>query len=106
MKLMALMAACIAVAVSGCTKEPQAQTSGTTPTVALARSLEVGCGMCIYDMEGMGGCELAAKVDGKTVLVTGVDVDLHDEDLCSAPKNAMVTGTVEGDKLVVTEVKF
>jgi hypothetical protein len=53
-------------------------------------------------MEGVSGCQLAVKIDGKPYLVTGADVDAHSAGLCSASKQAEVTGTVKDGKFAST----
>ncbi len=70
------------------------------------RTVEIGCAMCVYGMPGVQGCKLAASIDGQPTLVTGVDVDLHAHKLCSAPREAVVTGTMEGDDLVASTIDF
>ena len=70
------------------------------------RTIEVGCAMCIYDMDGVQGCTLAANIDGEPMLMTGVDVDLHAHDLCSVAKDAVVTASMEGDGLVASTIDF
>ncbi len=80
--------------------------TGTEPQNVSAEEMttEVGCGSCIYDMPGVKGCPLAAKIDGKAMLVTGVSVDAHGLGLCKKAKEAVVAGSVEGDKFVATKV--
>ncbi len=67
-----------------------------------ARTVEAGCASCIFNMEGVEGCKLAVKIDGKPYLVTGADVDAHGAGLCSSAKKAKVIGKIEGDKFVAT----
>lgn len=67
---------------------------------------EVGCGMCMYSMEGVESCELAAKVDGKAYLVTGVDFDTHGSGLCNGTSNAKITGSVYEDGVTATKVEL
>ena len=68
------------------------------------QTVEIGCGSCIYSMKGVEGCKLAAKIDGKTYLVTGADhVDAHK--FCSAAKSAIASGQVEGDRFVATRLE-
>ena len=64
------------------------------------RSAEAGCATCIFNMEGVSGCKLAVRIDGKPYLVTGADVDAHGAGLCSSAKEAKVVGEIEGDKFV------
>jgi len=62
-------------------------TSAAASTVN--RIVEVGCAGCLFDMEGAEGCQLAVKVDGKTYLVSGVDIDTHEAGLCESTKQAV-----------------
>lgn len=70
------------------------------------QELEVGCGSCIYEMEGVEGCELAAKVDGKPYLVTGVEFDTHGSGLCNSASKAKITGSVTEDGIVASKVEM
>ena len=76
------------------------------PASVAGKTVEAGCASCIYNIQGVEGCKLAVKVDGKPYLVTGSDVDAHKEGLCSNPKQAVVEGKVEGDKFAATSVVF
>lgn len=67
--------------------------------------VELGCGSCTYHMEGVEGCQTAAKVGDKTMLVDG-DVDAHSLGLCKSPRNATVKGSMQGQKLVVADVQI
>jgi len=73
---------------------------------AAARTVEAGCASCIFNMEGVSGCKLAVKIDGKPYLVTGADVDAHGAGLCSSAKKAKVVGEIEGDKFVATSFEL
>ena len=42
-----------------------------TPADSIAGEHEIGCGMCIYGMDGVRQCKLAVKVDGKAYLLKG-----------------------------------
>ncbi len=105
MKTLVLATLCTALTMAGC-----AQQSTSDPEVAMTtlrdQPVEVGCATCIYDMDGVKGCKLAAKVNDQPMLVEGVDVDLHDHGLCSAPKTGIVSGKVEGDTVIATTVTF
>ena len=70
------------------------------------QEVEVGCGMCMYSMEGVETCELAAKVDGKPYLVTGVEFDTHGSGLCNATSNATITGSVTEDGITASKVEL
>ena len=78
----------------------------TAPETVSAKEMttEVACGACIYEMPGVTGCPLAAKIDGKPMLVTGVSINAHGLGLCRKAKEAVVAGRVEGDKFVATKV--
>ncbi len=71
-----------------------------------ARIVEAGCASCIFDMQGVEGCTLAVKIDGKPYLVTGADVDAHGAGLCSSAKKAKVVGKIEGGKFVATSFEL
>ena len=95
-----LFAGLLALVTSSCgpaTESAQAEGAQTVP---------VACGSCIYGMEGVEGCETAVKIDGKSYLVTGENIDAHNVGLCSSEKKALVTGQVEGDKFVATSIKL
>ncbi len=67
------------------------------------RTVEVACASCIYHMPGVASCELAATIDGKPMLVTGLSVNAHTLGLCSNAKEAVVAGKVDGDNFVATK---
>ena len=75
-------------------------------TVGQERTVEVACASCIYHMPGVSGCKLAARIDGKPMLVTGVRVSAHTLGLCSKAKEALVAGKVDGDIFVATKVEL
>ena len=82
-------------------------TEGTAVTQTLAKqTVEAGCGSCIFNMQGVEGCELAVRIDGKPYLVTGADVDAHGSGLCRAAKEAKAVGKIEGDKFVATSFEL
>ncbi len=60
----------------------------------------VGCSMCVFHVEGAKKCELAVKLDGKTYIVDGAKVAGHE--WCEKPLDAVVTGSVEGNRFVAT----
>ena len=95
----------ILLAISGC---------ATTGSVAerdvqtvSARTVQAGCGMCIYEMPHVEGCELAVKIDGQPYLVSGLEVDTHGLGMCNAELTATIVGEVVDDKFAATsfEVK-
>ncbi len=71
-----------------------------------ARIVEAGCAGCIFNMEGVRGCKLAVRIDGKPYLVTGADVDAHGAGLCSSAKEAKVVWQIEGDRFVATSFEL
>lgn len=85
-----------------------AAAAAATPTgTQETKRLEVGCAACIYEMPGISGCaHLAAKVDGKPMLVECPDMKIHAAGLCSAPREALVTGNRQGDKIVASKVEL
>lgn len=110
MRFFVLPAMCAMWALSACSEGTRVtQGPVAAPVMAASfsdRTVEVGCAMCIYDMPGVQGCKLAASIDGQPMLVTGVDVDFKSHALCSAPKEAVVTATMEGDGLVASTIDF
>ena len=84
---------------------PETMATESDAVSADEMTVEVGCGDCIYDMPGLKGCPLAAKIDGTPMLVTGVKVNAHKLGLCKKAKEAVVVGHVEGDKFVATKVE-
>jgi hypothetical protein len=63
--------------------------------------VEVGCGSCVYKMQGVKGCDIAVKIDGKQYLVSGANVDAHQ--FCAPGKKALVSGRIEGDRFLATK---
>jgi hypothetical protein len=78
---------------------------GDHPSARVINSqlLEAGCGSCIYAMAGVEGCHLAVVVDGKPYLVQGATWPNHG--FCDGKVQAVVTGKLEGDKVVVTSLE-
>ena len=85
---------------------PSLQQVGENAPPASVRTVEVACASCIYNMPGVAGCKLAAKIDGKSMLVTGVSTDAHELGLCSNAKEAVVAGKVDGDTFVATKLEL
>ena len=54
-------------------------------------------------MEGVQGCPLAVKIDGKAYIVQGAKWSNHD--YCDRNCQAVVTGKIEGDKFIVTKLE-
>lgn len=71
----------------------------------------VACGRCIYHMQGVPGCQWAAEVQGKHYLVQSgklpKDHAMHAPDgMCNMARQATITGTVRGDRLVATQFEL
>ena len=88
---------------------------GTAPhqiaTDSPSIQVTAGCGSCVFGMEGVEGCPLAVKIDGKPYLVTGVEMDAlgdaHAADgLCSVARQATTVGRVEGDRFVAERMEL
>ena len=57
---------------------------------------EVGCGSCIYEMEGVDKCVAAVLIDGHPYLVEGIKgLDAHAAGLCKSAQHARVAGEVK-----------
>ena len=97
-----------ALLLAACAKHETAAAPNSKPAVAAAsapagaQTLEVGCAGCVFHMPGAEGCQLAAKVDGKTYLVTGVEMPGHESGLCDRSREADVAGKIEGDTFVAS----
>ena len=83
------------------TSQPATAATGTA-AVNKMQTVEVACGSCVYHMEGVKGCKLAAMVDGKPMLVTGVPQPGHDSGICEKAQQASLTGQVEGGQFVAS----
>ncbi len=108
MKTLCLVSLGAALALGGCSQTSKTETAVTAEVVTLrSETVEVACGSCVYGMAGVTSCKLAVKInDGDPMLVTGSDLDLHEHHLCTTAAEAVVTGEVEGDTLVVTAVEI
>lgn len=72
-------------------------------------AVEVACGSCIYGMDGIEECVLAAKVKDKEYLVTGIEFDTHGAGLCmesETARTANIVGMVHEHGIVATSVKL
>jgi len=79
-------------------------------TKAKTQIIEVSCGQCQFGMKAKG-CDLAARIDGKTYFIDGTKIDQHGDahaadGFCSAVRKAEVIGTVKGNRFVVTYFKL
>ena len=96
-------------ATSKATTADAPTTKAPTAVAATTQTVKAGCGMCIFEMKDVTGCELAGEIDGKTYLVSGKSMDdlgdAHAEDgLCNIARKAEVTGKIDGDRFVVTKM--
>lgn len=92
--------------LNGCGSDSQPTTGAETASADANLEVELGCAGCIFKMEGAEGCQTAAKVDGKTYMVEGGGVDAHAAGLCANSKEARVRGRIEGDHLIVSQIKI
>ncbi len=108
MKALCLVSLGAALALGGCSQTPMTETAATAEVVTLrSETVEVACGSCVYGMDGVVGCKLAAKINnGDPILVTGSDLDLHEHNLCSTATDAVVSGEVDGDTLIASSVEI
>jgi hypothetical protein len=106
MKTLWLVPLGAALTLGGCSQTSKTETAAPAQVTTLrSETVEIGCGSCVYSMSGVKGCKLAAKIDDTPILVTGSDLDLHEHNLCKTTAEAVVTGEVEGDTLVVTSIE-
>ncbi len=110
MRILWLLPIGAVLALGACSKTAKTaddSTSKQSGVVTLrSETVEIGCGMCVYGIASAKSCELYADVNGKTIPVSGADVDLHAHNLCSVSKEALVSGQIEGDTLVVTSIEL
>jgi hypothetical protein len=97
--------------ISGCgsstTPPPKVEAPADAVPVEIAgeeMTVELGCGGCIYEMEGVTACVTAAKVGETTMLVEGGGVDAHSAGLCEAARMATVVGEVKDGKLYASSI--
>ncbi len=72
-------------------------------------AVEVACGSCIYGMDGIEECVLAAKVKDKEYLITGIEFDTHGAGLCmesETARTANIVGMVHEHGIVATSVEL
>ena len=95
MKFLQPLSICAVVMILGCSQETQTAEQLSVSPGAMstldAQTIEVGCGMCVYNMDDVAGCKLAAVIDGEPMLVKGVKLDMHGHGLCSGSKSAVVS---------------
>jgi hypothetical protein len=112
MRKLLLLAVVGTLPLAGCKNEstpppPSQPTAGTPATPTTPATYEVACASCIYKVPGASSCVPAVKVDGKTLLLSGATLNIHEVGGCKAPLQATVEGgKVEGDKFVATKVEI
>lgn len=114
-----LLAIASSIASAGCSPSPPPATEkapeSSAPAPALvttvSQTVEAACATCVFEMEGVSGCKLAVKVDGKAYLVSGTDMDDHgdahaSDGMCHIARKAVVDGEVIGDRFVASSFKL
>lgn len=94
------------LALAVATAAPVTSCGGATVELT-DRTVTVACGACVFHMPDAAGCYWAAEIDGKYHWVQGVEpqdaTDGHAADgMCTMPRQAVVDGRIESDRLVVT----
>jgi len=73
-------------------------------------TVTVGCGRCIFGMEGLKSCPWAVELEGKHYLVQGPlpeDHATHAPDgICNMRRQAIVDGQLKGDRFVATRFEL
>ena len=68
------------------------------------QDVELGCAKCVYHMEGVEHCTVAAKVGDEVMLVKGGGIDAHG--LCGRPKMAEITGKMQEGELHASNIEL
>ena len=74
-----------------------------------SNAIEVACASCIYGMDGIEDCVLAAMVNDKPLLVTGIEFDTHGAGLCKdtgTARTAKIVGKVHENGIEATKVEM
>ena len=122
MRLLPSVLTILAVALTGCsseggsseTEKPAATAPDATSSLPAAAKLaslknervEIGCGLCVYEMPNVNSCATAVVVEGTPVLVKGIGEDAHEHGLCEGAREAVVSGSMDGDMLVLTALQI
>lgn len=96
--------------------EPNSDTASDSaaagPSMMLIdQKVKAGCAMCIFKMDDVNACVIAAEVDGQAYLVEGVNMydhgDPHGADgMCNTARQAIVSGALKDGKLVATHFEL
>ena len=98
----------------GCQDSSEPNAKITTPvaekTVLTDEVVEASCGQCQFGADG-SGCDLAIRREGKIYWVDGTGIDDHgdahgDDGLCNCIRKAVVSGSIEGDRIKATSFKL
>jgi len=80
--------------------------ASAAPGMLSNKAAEAGCALCSYHIDGVKSCSLAVKIDGKSYLATGSDVNCHQFCGSKGPKPATVSGKIVDGKFVATDIKL
>lgn len=101
-------AALLATGASACrSSTPLSEQPVVIPYTGVA---EAGCARCRFQADEPG-CDLAIRVEGRTWLVTGTEIDDHGDahaadGFCNATRQARVAGRFEGGRFVADEFEL
>ncbi len=70
--------------------------------------VEASCAQCQFKVKEPRGCDLSIRMAGKVYFVDGTNLDAHgdaheEDGFCNAIRQAKVSGTIEGDRIKVTQ---
>jgi hypothetical protein len=93
---------------------PEATTEAVAPVSDLGpevsklagETVEVACGSCIYGMEDVKGCKLAAMIGDEPFLVSGIEFETHSSGLCKEASTGVISGTVHEHGVRATEFEL
>ncbi|MBW2274964.1 MAG: hypothetical protein JRG96_16980 [Deltaproteobacteria bacterium] len=72
--------------------------------------LDVACGSCVFEMEGVQGCPWAAEIEGRHYLIRGPIPEDHSshapDGICNMTRQAVIEGELRGGELLATRMEL
>jgi|GEM_PF-512426 len=72
------------------------------------KTVEASCAQCKFKVKEPQGCDLAIRVKGRIYFLDGTNLDAHgdaheEDGFCNAIRQAVVTGTIKGNRIQVSQ---